>query len=45
MDETSFCLASKSGTVIEPRGKHIYGERTSSDKENVTTLFTVNAAN
>ncbi|XP_072398070.1 uncharacterized protein [Diabrotica undecimpunctata] len=43
MDETCFCLAPKSDTVIGPPGKNIYDEQTSSDKENVTTVFTVNA--
>lgn len=38
-----FSLAPKSGFVIGPRGKHVYDERTSSDKENITTLFAVNA--
>lgn len=44
MDETGFSLAPKTGVIIGPRGKHVYDERTSSDKENVTTLFTVNGS-
>lgn len=44
MDESGFTLAPKIGVVLGPRGRHVYDERTASDKENVTTLFAVNAS-
>lgn len=44
MDETSMCLASKGGLCITEKGKPAYNVSASSDKENITTLFTVNAA-
>ncbi|KAG5872659.1 hypothetical protein JTB14_019251 [Gonioctena quinquepunctata] len=43
MDETCFFLAPKEGLLIEPRGQHVYNESTNSDKENMVTLFAVNA--
>lgn len=42
MDETAVYLAPKEGLVIAEKEK--YDVFTSSDKENITTLFTVNAA-
>ncbi|XP_039302911.1 uncharacterized protein LOC120357158 [Solenopsis invicta] len=44
MDETAVYLAPKGGLVIAEKGKPTYDVFTSSDKENITTLFTVNAA-
>uniref|UniRef100_A0A336MFM0 CSON002321 protein n=1 Tax=Culicoides sonorensis TaxID=179676 RepID=A0A336MFM0_CULSO len=45
MDETGFCLSPKGGKkVIGERGKTVYEESSRSDKENITTLFTVSAA-
>ncbi|XP_032690700.1 uncharacterized protein LOC116853654 [Odontomachus brunneus] len=44
MNETAICLAPKGGLVIAEKGKPTYDVFTSSDKENITTLFTVNAA-
>lgn len=44
MDETSFFLMPKGGKIFAERGKNAYVESTRSDKENVTTLFAVNAA-
>lgn len=43
MDETSFYLNPTGGFVIAEKGKHVYATSTNSDKENVTTLITVNA--
>ncbi|KAG5866518.1 hypothetical protein JTB14_016372 [Gonioctena quinquepunctata] len=43
MDDTCFFLAPKGGLIIGPRGQHVYNESTNSDKENITTLFAVNA--
>lgn len=43
-DETSFFLAPKGGLILAPRGEHVYDTSKNSDKENITTLFTVNAA-
>lgn len=44
MDESGFALAPKTGVILGPRGKSVYDERSASDKENVTVLFSVNAA-
>ncbi|XP_049940978.1 uncharacterized protein LOC126417125 [Schistocerca serialis cubense] len=44
MDETSFFLAPKGELLIGPRGHHVYDESCNSDKDNVITLFAVNAA-
>ncbi|XP_063219543.1 uncharacterized protein LOC134529419 isoform X1 [Bacillus rossius redtenbacheri] len=43
MDETCFCLVSKGLLILGPRGQQIYDESSNSDKENITTLFAVNA--
>lgn len=44
MDETCFCLAPKGDLILGPKGRpQVYDESSNSDKENVTTLFTVNA--
>lgn len=43
-DETSFFLSPKGGLILAPRGEHVYDTSNNSDKENITTLFTVNAA-
>lgn len=44
MDESGFALAPKTGVILGPRGKSVYDERTVSDKENLTVLFSVDAA-
>ena len=44
MDETATFMAPKGGLVRAEKGKNTYDVSTSSDKENITTLFTVNAA-
>lgn len=44
MDETSMWLAPKGGMVLAEKGKPTYDFSASSDKENVTTSFTVSAA-
>lgn len=43
MDETAFYLNPSGGCVIAEKGKAVYGTSSNSDKENVTTLVTVNA--
>ncbi|XP_065671731.1 jerky protein homolog-like [Hydra vulgaris] len=43
LDETGFELAPKTGKVIGIRGRNVYEECNNSDKENLTTLFCVNA--
>lgn len=43
MDETSFYLNPKGSCVLAEKGKSVYGVSSNSDKENVTTLITVNA--
>lgn len=43
MDETAFYLNPSGGCVIAEKGKHVYATSMNSDKENVTTLITVNA--
>ncbi|KYN15781.1 hypothetical protein ALC57_11987 [Trachymyrmex cornetzi] len=43
-DETAMYLVPKGGLVITEKGKPTYDVFTSNNKENVTTLFTVNAA-
>lgn len=43
MDETYFALTPKGDLILGPKGRQIYEESSNSDKENVTTLFTVNA--
>ncbi len=43
MDETGFFLAPTGDRIIGPKGATVYAESVRSDKENVTTLFTVNA--
>lgn len=43
MDETAFYLNPKGGLVLAERGKHVYSTSANSDKENITTLITVNA--
>ncbi|KAJ8944743.1 hypothetical protein NQ314_009396 [Rhamnusium bicolor] len=43
MDETAFFLNPKGNCVIAEKGKHCYGVSSNNDKENVTTLITVNA--
>lgn len=42
-DETGFFLSPAGLKIIGPTGKHVYQESMRSDKENITTLFTVNA--
>lgn len=42
-DETSFFLAPKGALVLAEKGQHVYDTSKNSDKENITTLFTVNA--
>lgn len=44
MDETAMCLAPKGGLFLAEKGKSTYYVSASSDKENITTLFTVNAS-
>lgn len=44
MDETAMYLAPKGGLFVAEKGKPTYDVSASSDKENITTLFTVNAA-
>ncbi|KAG5899058.1 hypothetical protein JTB14_000081 [Gonioctena quinquepunctata] len=43
MDETAIHLAPEGGLVLAKRGKYVY-DVAGNEKENVTTLFTVNAA-
>lgn len=43
MDETAVYLSPKGGLVLSERGKSVY-DVAGNEKENVTTLFTVNAA-
>lgn len=43
-DETAFFLAPKGTLVLAEKGQHVYDTSTNSGKENITTLFTVNAA-
>lgn len=43
MDETAFFLNPTGGCVIAEKGKFVYGTSSNSNKENVTTLITVNA--
>lgn len=43
MDESGFVLSPKSTLVISERGRTLYNESSRSNKESVTTLFTVNA--
>ncbi|KAG6448525.1 hypothetical protein O3G_MSEX005530 [Manduca sexta] len=43
-DETAFFLAPKGTLVLAEKGQHVYDTSKNSDKENITTLFTVNAA-
>lgn len=44
MDESGFFLVPNGDKIIAPRGRHVYEESSSNDKENVTTLFAVNAS-
>lgn len=44
MDETCISLAPKGELIIRPKGQHVYNESSRSDKENITTLFSCNAA-
>ena len=44
MDETAMCLAATGGLVIAGKGKPTYDVLANCNKENITTLFTVNAA-
>lgn len=44
MDETAICPTTTRAIVIAERGKPAYNVSASSDKESITTLFTVNAA-
>lgn len=43
MDESAFYTNPTGGCVIAEKGKPVYGTSSNSDKENVTTLITVNA--
>lgn len=43
MDETSFYLSPKGAVVLATRGEPVYDVSSNSDKENITTLITVNA--
>ena len=43
MDETAVYISPKGGLVLAEKGKSMYDVATN-DKENITTLFTVNAA-
>ncbi|GAB0091363.1 hypothetical protein DMENIID0001_061980 [Sergentomyia squamirostris] len=42
-DETAFTLTSEGQYVLAARARHVYIESNNSDKERITTLFTVNA--
>lgn len=42
--ESGFFLAPKGDLIIGPRGQNVYNESSNNDKENITTLFAVNAA-
>uniref|UniRef100_A0A1B0DMQ7 DDE-1 domain-containing protein n=1 Tax=Phlebotomus papatasi TaxID=29031 RepID=A0A1B0DMQ7_PHLPP len=44
MDESAFNLAPTGELVLAPAGRHVYVESRNSDKENITTLFSVNAS-
>lgn len=44
MDESGFYLCPDNDYVLGPRGENVYSESANSDKENCTTLMTVNAA-
>lgn len=44
MDESGFNLAPTGELVLAPAGRHVYIESRNSDKENITTLFCVNAS-
>lgn len=44
MDETAIFLSPKGSLVLGPKGKGVYDVVSSSEKDNVTTLITVNAA-
>lgn len=44
MDESAFFLAPQGNMIIGPRGTTVYNECSNNDKENITTLFAVNAA-
>lgn len=43
-DETSFCLSPSGGLGLAPKDEHVYDTSKTSDKENITTLITVNAS-
>lgn len=43
MDETAFQLSPKTNLVIGERGRTLYNESSRSNKESITTLFSVNA--
>lgn len=43
MDESGFQLSPKSNLVIGERGRNVYNESSRSQKESITTLFSVNA--
>lgn len=42
-DESGFLLSPSGLKILGPTGRHVYHESMRSDKENITTLFTVNA--
>lgn len=44
MDESAFYLNPKGGCFLAEKGKPVYGTSANSDKENITTLITVNAS-
>ncbi|XP_072400733.1 uncharacterized protein [Diabrotica undecimpunctata] len=44
-DESGFCLCSKSGKVLGPKGyKNLYSIKLGNEKENITVLMTFNAS-
>uniref|UniRef100_A0A1B0CYT8 Uncharacterized protein n=1 Tax=Phlebotomus papatasi TaxID=29031 RepID=A0A1B0CYT8_PHLPP len=44
MDESAFCLAPTGEIVLGPTNQHVYIESSKSNKEYITTLFTVSAS-
>ncbi|KAJ8959211.1 hypothetical protein NQ318_022473 [Aromia moschata] len=43
MDESAFYTNPSGGCVLAEKGKPVYGTSANSDKENITTLITINA--